>query len=54
MHWVDKALEEIEKQYDNSEISAKEYRELERDIYNELEAQAEEAAEQTRHDILGY
>lgn len=53
MEWFDKAVEEIEQDYDNGNISNKEYNEQMRELRCELRGAAEQHAEDAYTDYLG-
>jgi len=53
LHWVDKAIQQVEEELENGGISDKEYREQVRDIYAEHEQEAHDAAEQAYRDTIG-
>lgn len=48
--WYDKAVEELEKEYDEGGMSNEDFREAMRDLDAELRDAADQAAEQARED----
>lgn len=52
--WYDRAVEQIEKELADGDISPKEYHEQMRDLNAELEESAREAGEQAYNDTMGY
>lgn len=51
--WFDRAETEIEQSYERGEISEGEHHSQMRDLHDELQGAAEEAAEQAREDYYG-
>ncbi len=45
MHWADKAEEQIERDYEYGEMTDKEYKQAMRDLREELNAAAQESAQ---------
>lgn len=52
--WFDKAIDEIEKDYDEGLISYEELREATRELQRQLQSEAEEAAQAAYQDTMGY
>jgi len=52
-HWFDKAEAELEDALRNGEITDEEFRKEMRNLQDELQGQAEEAAEQAYNDFMG-
>ncbi len=52
-HWIDKAEKQIEDDFENGEITDKEYKEQMRDAHAEHEQEAHDAAEQAYNDVIG-
>lgn len=54
MQWYDRAVEQIEKDFESGAIDSEEYRGQMRDLNSELEESAREAGEQAYNDTMGY
>lgn len=54
MGWYERAIKEIEDDLEAGNIDNDEYHARMRDVENELNQEAEEAAEGARSDVLGY
>ena len=52
-HWVERAIEAVERDLENEAISYDEYLAEMRDIREEARAEAEEAAENYRNQLMG-
>jgi uncharacterized membrane protein len=51
--WYERALEEIERDYDEGNIDAKEYQAQMRDLHAELREEASDNAERAYNDTMG-